>query len=274
MKYPAAARAIVLFATLAFALPSVAQQTPPRPFNECESEAIYGFPTSLKKDTTRICRKGYALEYDNKAKIPVWASYTLTPTRATGCYARTNAFAVDKSLSPDARSIMKDYAKSGYDQGHQVPEGDMRWDFQAEQESFLMSNMAPQLPEFNRGIWKKLEDSTRGWAVNRQHKLQIYMGPVYNRDQNMRIGRGQVTVPHGYWKVIIDTETSEVMVFIFPHEGSKNDLSTFISSFAELQGKTGLVVPIPKDAKYTKETWPRIMKSVSKTKGIVCSLKQ
>ncbi len=244
----------------------------PRSIELCAGEAIYGFPSVRKEDTTKICRKAYVLEYDNQAKILIWASYLLTPIETTGCNKRSNSFTIDISLRPNARSTAKDYSKSGYDMGHIVNAADMLWDYDAENESFLMSNMTPQLPEFNRGIWKKLEDSTRGWTLNRNHPLQIYAGTVYNREQDARIGRG-VTVPHGFWKVIIDTETSEVMAFKFDNVGSKENLSTFITSLAEVQRATGLILPMPKKPVFaTNKTWPRIIKSVGRHKTTICSL--
>lgn len=250
-----------------------AQGAPPRPMQLCAGEAIYGFPTLRKKDTTQICRRGYAIEYDNQAKIPIWGSYLLTPIEATGCYPRVNSFTPELYVRDDARATLKDYAKSGYDQGHMVNSADMLWDPEVQQESFILSNIAPQLPEFNRGIWKKLEDSTRGWTLNRRHPLQIYVGPIYNRDQDKMIGLSGVTVPHGFWKVIIDTQTNEVMVFKFNHEGSQADLSSFVTSLAEVQRLTGIILPMPKNPKFADKTWPRIVKSISRQKTVICSLK-
>ena len=58
-----------------------------------------------------------------------------------------------------------DYKASGYDRGHLAPAADMGWSTQAMQESFYYSNMSPQLPAFNRGIWKQLEELVRDWAI-------------------------------------------------------------------------------------------------------------
>ena len=231
----------ILLVLIAFCIPAFAAQLPPLPLNQCLQHAIYGFPTA-EKQNTQICRTGYVLAYDGSAKIPIWVSYTLTPAHATGCFERSNAFAEDKSLG-DQASKPKDYAKSGYDIGHQANDGDMRWSFQTEIESFILSNMAPQLPSFNRGIWKKLEEKTRAWAIGRQHKLLIYVGPVYSK-QDPTIGKGMVTVPHAFFKIIVDTETQETLVYLFKHEGSSAGLDTFITSLAEVQRQTGVVFPL------------------------------
>ena len=143
---------------LCFALTSfqvLADQHEPYPLEQCAAQAPYGFPQSVKQSTTKICRKAYVLEYDVNAFVPVWVSYVLTPEHAVGCLPRSNAFAADHSINNPATP--KDYAKSGYDMGHNANDGDMRWDLEVEEESFILTNMTPQLPGFNRGIWKKLE---------------------------------------------------------------------------------------------------------------------
>jgi len=272
MKYQSI---ICLFIALA-TTPAEAQRTKaaaPRPMELCVGEAIYGFPTTKKQDTTKICRRGYSTEHDNVAKIPVWAAYVLTPIEATGCFARSSGYAPDLHLRMTARATPMDYAKSGYDIGHMVNDADMRWSLAAGQETFILSNMTPQLPVFNRGIWKKLEESTRGWTVNRKHPLQIYVGPIYDRDTDKRIGVGGVTVPNGFWKVIIDTQTNEVMVFKFDHKGARGDLSQFVTTLADLQRLTGLVLPMPKKPIFAAKTWPRIVKTIGRHKTLVCSLK-
>lgn len=47
-----------------------------------------------------------------------------------------------------------------------------------------MSNVTPQVPDFNRGIWKKLETDLREWVV-REHRLIIIAGPVFNENRRM-----------------------------------------------------------------------------------------
>jgi endonuclease G len=262
---------IVSLALVASSLANAQSQNPPADVKTCAAQIPYGIPTVAKQDTTVICRKAYILQHDNKAKIPEWVSYVLTPDHTTGCVKRSNAFAPDESLSLDQRSNLKDYAKSGYDIGHQANDGDMSWDNQVERESFILSNMAPQLPGFNRGIWKKLEDQTRAWSVNRNHALLVYVGPVYNK-QDKTIGKNMVVVPHAFYKIIVDTETSEVMVFEFQHQGAKGSLNQFITSLAQVQKDTGIVFPMPKSAKFADTIWTSASKSARKAKGLVCSI--
>lgn len=238
--------------------------------DECKTQAPYGFPTSQKQSTSKICRAGYVLEHDNVAKIPVWVSYVLTPEHVMGCVPRSNDFEADQSLVNP--SVPKDYAKSGYDTGHIANAEDMRWSVQAEQDSFILSNMTPQIPGFNRGIWKSLETRTRVWAMSRNDALLVYAGPIYDRKQNQVIGKNMVTVPSGFFKILIDTRTNEGLAFVFANSASKKSLSTFTTTLANVQKQTGVTFPVPKGVKFSTSLW-KTEKTIIGQKKSICDLK-
>lgn len=241
-------------------------QPEPLPIDECKIHAPFGFPTTKKKTVTKICREGYFTIHDNSAKIPLVSSYVLKPEHATGCEPRDNSFSVDRSLPPSFRAGNKDYAKSKSDIGHMVNAADLKYSPKAQATAALFSNAAPQLPGFNRGIWKKLEDTSRGWALSRIHDLQIYVGPIYDPKKDGTIGVGRVGNPHAFFKIITDMTTNESQVFIMNNEPSQQQFMSFITSLAEVQRRTGLVLPLPKEVKFTSE-WPIELKSVSALKA-------
>ena len=249
---------------------TVNAQDNPLDLKACQPYVPFGQPTGSKQDTTLICRTAYLLEHDNKAKIPQWVSYVLSPEKAVGCEKRLKAFKPDTFLPVGKRAEMKDYAKSGYDIGHIANSADMSWDLSVARESFILSNMAPQEPGFNRGIWKKLEEQTRAWAVDRSHKILIYAGPVYNREQDRMIGTNLVTVPNGFYKILVDLETNDVLIFLFKHETVKGSLNQFVTSLAQVQKESRLVFPMPKQAKFSKEIWESKTKTAAKAKFANC----
>ena len=221
-------------------------QRQPEPIQNCAVHSPYGFPQA-NPQVAGICRQAYLVGYDAAAKIPKFVTYELTPPNALGCVARTNAFAADQSVPGGATP--DDYAATGYDKGHMAPDGDLSWDTQVEFESFLMTNMAPQAGSLNRGIWKLLETSVRGWAVQLNQPLVIYAGPLYDKTKDKTIGNG-VTVPHGYFKVVVNTVTKEYAAWQFPNEGDLgNDLTKLRVKTADVTKLAGLTLPLPKDAK-------------------------
>jgi endonuclease G len=244
-------------------------QTNPLDPKVCQS--VIAQPTSLRSDTTLICRQGYFTLHDNQAKIPVWTAWTVSPKTVNGCWPRTNAFVADKSLPADKRADPKDYAGSGYDQGHLANDAHQSWDQQVEYESFLMTNMAPQKPGLNRGIWKLLESATGAWAYNRGHTLTVYAGSVYDVEKDKKIGAGKVVVPSGFWKIVVDNDTREVLAFYFPHrEDLGSDLSKVQVTVADVEQTSGIVFLVPGDKKVKAKLWDISYKEVAANKKAVC----
>lgn len=239
----------------------------------CIEQAPYGIPLTSKQSITTICRKAYVIGHDNNAKIPQWVSYMLSPNHTIGCIKRSNSFVTDTTLPVGSRSELSDYAKSTYDTGHMANSADMAWDYDVERESFILSNMAPQLPEFNRGVWKRLEDQTRAWAVYRRSTILIYTGPIYNLRHDSTIGATRVTIPHGFFKILVDTSTNEVLPFKFVHEASHEPLYSFMTSLAEVQRLTGVIFPVPTNYTVSATIWGADTKSVRRDKRAACALK-
>ena len=223
-------------------------QRQPLPIQACQVHSPYGF-AQTQKQSQPICREAYLVAYDAKAKIPVYVAYTLEPAKALGCLPRTNAFVADQSIQGGAKP--DDYAGTGYDKGHGAPDGDLSWNQQVEYESFLMTNMYPQHGSLNRGIWKLLETSIRGWTVQLNQPFTIFVGAYYSAS-NEKIGNG-VIVPHGYYKIVINNTTKEVAGWQFPHTkpyvNLGNDLTKFRAPIAQIQELAGVKYSYPTNSK-------------------------
>jgi len=245
-------------------------QRPNFPAQQCAALAPYGIPQVQKLDATLICRQGYFMLHDNQARIPVWGSWVVTPQNVNGCVARTNAFAVDQSVPASARP--DDYAGTGYDKGHNANDAHQSFDQQVEYESFLMTNMMPQLPGLNRGIWKLLETATGAWTFDSQGPVLVYSGPIYNVAKDKKIGTG-VDVPYGFYKIVYISKTNSLLAFIFPHkENQGNDLTVVQTTVADVEDNTGIQFPIPAGHnKQAKEQMPPInFGNVAANKKAVC----
>jgi len=240
----------LLFAVLlaASSLAQAWEQRAPLPPQACQIHSPYGF-AKTKRPAQPICREAYFVAYDAPVKIPVYVAYTLTPPNALGCWPRTNAFVADRSVANGAKP--DDYAGTGYDKGHAAPDGDLSWSEQVEYESFLMTNMYPQHGSLNRGIWKLLETSVRGWVVQHNQAYTIYVGALYGKGDES-IGDG-VIVPHGYYKIVINNATHEVAGWSFPHTkpyvNLGNDLTKFRTMISTIQSQSGVQFKFPATAK-------------------------
>ena len=261
--------AIILFLTAGLA--HAWDQRAPLPLAQCKVHSPYGWADS-PQTAKPICREAYLVAYDPAAKIPVYVSYTLTPPNALGCFPRTNAFVADASV-PNGPTP-SDYAGTGYDKGHAAPDGDLSWSQIVEYESFLMTNMYPQHGSLNRGIWKLLETSIRGWAVQLNQNFTIYVGALYGAG-NERIGNG-VVVPHGFYKIVINNNTGAIAGWMFPHSkpyvNLGNDLTKFRASIAQIQQASGVKFAYPASAKELAvgQEWPVDYGALTNAKRAKC----
>ena len=192
------------------------------------------------KADTIIERPGYALGYIEYHEQPAWVIYIMTKTEATTKAAkRTNKFRSDPEI-PTESATTGDYRRSGYDRGHLAPAADMAFSGQTMVDSFFMSNMSPQKPAFNRGIWKNLEELVRSFAIT-ERKIVVVTGPILPKKKTVTIGANGVTVPTHYYKVIFDLTPPRKMIgFILPNEGSNEPLTTFIVTVDAVEKATGL----------------------------------
>ena len=195
--------------------PVVSSTQPVERVKTKESSSTYSFPakaeipTLKKKQTEQIIQhEGYTVSYNSDYKIANWVAYELTDKEAkSNKNERSNKFVVDPMVK-GASATNEDYTRTGYDRGHLAPAGDMKWSYKAMNESFYLSNICPQKPGLNRGIWKDLEEQARLWA-SENGSLLIVTGPVIEDDLK-RLGKNRVGIPRTFYKVICTVTDGQV----------------------------------------------------------------
>merc|ERR1712098_629694 len=139
-------------------------------------------------------------------------------------------FVEDKSIHPYFRSLNTDYKYSGFDRGHMAPAGNHRRDQLMCNETFLLSNMAPQVGKgFNRDKWEHLERYVR--KMTKLYKnVYVCTGPLYLPQQGDDgkmyvkyevIGKNHVSVPTHFFKVIVgETENQQLELesYVLPNQ--------------------------------------------------------
>jgi len=147
----------------------------------------------------------YVVCYDPAAKIAVWASYQLTADDLRKA-DRRDAFRTDPRLTDTDSAHCADYAGSGYDRGHVVPNSDMGRAAQVQAGTFYLSNMTPQSPALNRGMWRWLEELVRTY-VKQYGTLHIITGAVVPENAPT-VPSGNVRVPARYYKALLRVDAS------------------------------------------------------------------
>jgi endonuclease G len=219
-------------------LTEVAGEVPPEKISILWKDLATGYPNAFTTDTI-VTLSGFDLGYNEQYEQAAWVAYVLTREEIeAGTVNRTDNFRPDTAIHTGS-STLEDYRGSGFDRGHLAPAGDMKWSPLAMSESFLMSNMSPQLPAFNRGIWSRLESKVRDWAVEKD-SLYVITGPLFTENDSI-IGINQVGVPGYYFKVLVDLSPPDhgMIAFLLPHSGSSEELIHFaipVDSLEQLSG--------------------------------------
>lgn len=187
-----------------------------------------------------ICRRGYALSFNQKTLNPDWVIERLTRGELIGPAKRRDNFHPDPLVpgSPTAN----DYTGTGRDRGHQAPAADAKSSQKLMDESFSMANMSPQIGiGFNRGQWKYLEEAVRAWVLcGGREDVIVMTGPIYG-DSTDRIGPRKIWGPAAYYKIVYDLRSGRAVGFKLPNVKLKRtDLETFVVPIADIEDETGL----------------------------------
>lgn len=187
-----------------------------------------------------IDHKYYKIGYWDKHKQSAWVAYLLTREMVEGKKAtRSNKFRMDKKLS--TRSISSsDYTKSGYDRGHICPSADMSFSQDAQDMTFLMSNISPQLHSFNAGKWKQLEEKVRQWAIEND-SIIVISGPILDSIKG-KIGKNNISVPYSFYKIIIDISYPDYKAigFIMPNKKLDQNLYYYSLTIRQVEEAIGM----------------------------------
>lgn len=195
-----------------------------------------------KYDTKAIIlrRTGYTASYDATNKIPRWVAWCLTSNHVTGPYKRDGKKFMEDEDVPAPRATHFDYIQSGYDRGHMCPSGDCKWSEQAQEQSFLLTNICPQNPNLNRGDWNEMEQQCRAWA-EKYGAVYIVCGPILMNSRHKRIGQNKVTVPEAFFKVVLRMEPEPCAIgFIYRNTDGNRPKDSYVNSVDQVERITKL----------------------------------
>jgi endonuclease G, mitochondrial len=159
-------------------------------------------------DNFLMVKTGYTLSYNKNKSTANWVSWHLS-TAWKGETKRQNDFSPDNSLPNNWYEVSpRDYSETGFDRGHLCPSDDRDGSLEDNQETFLMTNMVPQAPDHNRGIWKSLEDYGR---ILTQQGNEVYIiagtigegGTGANNFAKTIGSKNNIIVPASLWKIIV-----------------------------------------------------------------------
>lgn len=208
-------------------------------------ETRYGLP-----DADQILyNRHYVLGYSYYFRQAKWALEIVDPDTAD--VERKDNFRSDYRIPEKFRADKDVYENSGFDRGHLVASANKLETEIQNSETFLLSNMCPQVPNFNNGIWKKLEKAVRILDSNKKvFETYVISGPLFYFDQEVVMMGGQdenikvtLPIPHAFFKSVLterNTGTIYMWSFIIPNKESDDDLEKFLVETSKVEKISGL----------------------------------
>jgi endonuclease G, mitochondrial len=179
----------------------------------------YGFPGPISDS---LSTPSHLTSFNRFTRNPHWVAEHFTPQSLVlkNADRKHSVFYEDPSIPPMFRAKLTDYARSGYDRGHQVPAADAKWSQEAMDSTFTLTNMCPQVGDgFNRDYWAHFEEFCRNLA-KQYPSVRVVTGPLYLPRKDDRDGKWRVSyevignppnvaVPTHFYKVIYGEETPD-----------------------------------------------------------------
>ena len=211
---------------------------------QCPQHTAYGAPVYHAQALDQeLCKTNYAVIHSCDKKNPIAVMEHITPQAISGPATRKDDFREDPAVHAQCRSRLQDYAGQAYDRGHMSAAAGNTQNDTIMSESFFLSNMVPQVPNNNRGIWRILEMQIRDQVAQTGQSLHVISGAIFAPGHGT-IGAG-VGVPTHLYKVIINRNTGNATAYLMPNAPIPvADLPRYRTTVQAVEQATGMRFPV------------------------------
>lgn len=207
----------------------------------------------------RVLRNdAYLVGWSDVRVAPLWVVYRLDARRDPYRLKRPEGFEQDwRSVVPLTPAA---YTATGYDRGHLAPNYAIAslYGRQAQQQTFLMTNIAPQRPNLNRKLWQRLEAAEVDVLLPQMGTIWVIDGPVYGERPEYLSSCNRwvaslmsmrmpvcVAVPEAFYKILVvpgqQGQSTRILAFLFPQEVRGDEpLDRYLVSVDEVERRTGI----------------------------------
>ncbi len=222
-----------------------------------DSNLTFGNPSNANSSSNNyfLSKPDFTLSYNNSKGTSNWVSWHLS-SAWTGSTPRCNCFKQDRSLpSSFFRATTSDYTGSGFDRGHLCPSADRNGSATSNENTFYMTNIAPQAPDNNQRSWANFENYLRSLTLE-GNEIHIVSGVVGTGGTGRNgfastIDNGNITVPDSFWKVAlilpngtndidrVTTSTRVIAINVPNDQGISTNWAQFITTVNSVENLTG-----------------------------------
>lgn len=231
--------------------PAVGRLEFPRLKGGSSKVIVYRTNDSRAYDADRV---NFAVEWDSNKKSQRWTCYQMHQGYAGG-YSRVldQVYPFDLTNLDSDDYLDKDYIwGSGFHHGHICPSADRKYSYNANYQTFYMTNMQPQYGNFNgsstnQSLWYRLEGKVRDWTPkNIGDTLYVCKGgTIDDEDQILMRVQDKMIVPKYFFvALLLKTPTySRAIGFYLEHTNQSTvsaNLADYAVSIDELEELTGI----------------------------------
>lgn len=194
-------------------------------------------------DDIKIVDRGdFVFGWSDKLRHPVWCAYHVARDAKHDIKNRPS-FYKDKEIPSSPAPAA--YTKSGYDRGHMAPNHAIatRYGLDVQKKTFAMSNVAPQTPQLNRGVWCDVEHRIADFWTARYGEIWVVVGCISSVSGGETISGTGIDVPEAYYQIIIAQEGMDVraLAVLIPQTVPWSAWAArYIVSIEELERLSGL----------------------------------
>lgn len=193
----------------------------------------------------------FELCYEENYEQPMFVSYQLTKDQMNNSNLKRNDNFREDSRISTGSATLADYKGSGYSRGHLAKRGDFAWSKEAQDSTFLMSNMSPQEQNyFNGGIWLKVENAVSEIGKKYDY-VYVVTGPILDKTNFKTIGSNKVAIPDDFYKIAVFVDNEKV-----------------VGSFAVIMSQTNKLASSAKNLNWDDDRFIVSIKDIEKRTGI------
>jgi endonuclease G, mitochondrial len=200
-----------------------------------------------------VYHSAYAFVYAEPHEQAKWVAHIILPDVVRGNEGRSNDFRPDSLVKTGSANEADYFLKTplpdgtfkydgfGYDRGHLAPSADFRYSKKALSESYMYSNMSPQVKELNRGRWAELEDVVRQYVVRTGTQVYVVAGGLLTPGlKKIERGVNKVSIPELYYKVVLDLSNKQAIGFVMPNKECEYPVMSYACTVDSVERLTGL----------------------------------
>jgi len=217
-------------------------------------------------DIVVLDRGEFQVGWSPKLRHPVWCAYHVTKEARHEAGKRPN-FSRDKSVA--SAPAPSSYERSGYDRGHMAPNYAIvtRYGEAMQKLTFLMTNISPQSPSLNRGVWRNLEHRIADLWTARYGEIWVIVGCISSPAGRETVSGTDIDVPEEYYQLVVAQDGLDIraLAVLIPQSVPYGAYAArYLLTIDELEERTGLdflpelpeFIQSPLESELPSRLWP------------------